>query len=232
MPDSTSLALQRASIQVKPGIAVDGPATLACRFNPKEYSITKSATWKTTPVSSSAATGTTQFIGANPRQLQMELFFDSWDSESGDVAADVSTLIGWTNPTQESIRNHTPQPPILIFHWGTSETPSFEAYLLSVNAHFTLFQPDGTPARATASISLQETPQSAQRQNPTSGGVPGRRTHTVAFGDSLQSIAYAEYRSPALWRGIAEANAIDDPFRLEAGTALMIPPKAQAAELS
>jgi nucleoid-associated protein YgaU len=47
--------------------------------------------------------------------------------------------------------------------------------------------------------------------------------HTVVAGDSLPSIAWREYGDPTLWRPIAERNGIDDPMRLPAGTALLIP---------
>jgi nucleoid-associated protein YgaU len=59
--------------------------------------------------------------------------------------------------------------------------------------------------------------------NPTSGGQPGRRTHTVGQGETLQSIATANYGTPALWRRIAEVNGIDDPTRVRPGTTVYLP---------
>jgi nucleoid-associated protein YgaU len=61
------------------------------------------------------------------------------------------------------------------------------------------------------------------RQNPTSGTLEAHRSRTVVAGDSLPLIAYAEYGDPGSWRTIAEANGIDDPLRLRAGTGLLIP---------
>jgi nucleoid-associated protein YgaU len=52
---------------------------------------------------------------------------------------------------------------------------------------------------------------------------PEMTTRTVRRGDSLTSIAAEVYRNPALWRVVAEANRIDDPLRLAAGTKLSIP---------
>ena len=60
--------------------------------------------------------------------------------------------------------------------------------------------------------------------NPTSGGISGRRVHTFSAGDTLHSVAYAEYGNPGLWRVLAEANGVDDPLRIAPGTALLIPP--------
>jgi nucleoid-associated protein YgaU len=49
-------------------------------------------------------------------------------------------------------------------------------------------------------------------------------------GDTLQSVAYAELGKPAYWRAIAELNGIDDPQRVEAGTTVLIPSAADAAQ--
>jgi nucleoid-associated protein YgaU len=95
-----------------------------------------------------------------------------------------------------------------------------------------MFRLDGTPVRAKVSISFEETPMSAAKQNPTSGGQPGRRTHLVTMGDSLASLAYREYGDPGLWRAIAAANGIDDPSRLHPGMSLLIPPLREAASSS
>ncbi|MCA9527587.1 MAG: LysM peptidoglycan-binding domain-containing protein, partial [Myxococcales bacterium] len=43
-------------------------------------------------------------------------------------------------------------------------------------------------------------------------------------GETLQSIAGQEYDDPNQWRRIADANGIDDPFRLDPGVRLIIPP--------
>jgi len=49
------------------------------------------------------------------------------------------------------------------------------------------------------------------------------KVHTVADGDSLPSVAYANYGDATRWRTIAEANGIDDPLRLRRGHQLSIP---------
>lgn len=212
-------ALQKAYIEAGP----PDRRRLTCRFNPTEYSITKSASWSQAPTQSAEQAPQPQFLGTNPRSLQMELFFDGWDSNSGDVRRDIETLIDWTKPTRQSANTQRPVPSVLVFHWG--QTASFEAYLSSVNVRYTMFGQDGKPLRATANVTLEETPPppSRQRQNPTSGSVAGRRTHVVTAGDSLHSIAYREYGDATAWRRIAEANAIDDPLSVSAGMRILVP---------
>ena len=213
-------------------VAEDG-SKLDFRFNPKEYSISKAATWNR-PTSKGAKHATApEFGGVQPQTVQMELFFDDWEG-SGSLVHDIQTLLGWLKPTDKSInQKKKPQPLALQFQWGgTQPLAEFKGFLKSVSAKYTMFKSDGTPVRATAQISLEEIPQDAGKTNPTSGSPAGRRTHVVAAGDSLQSIAYREYEDPALWRGPAAYNGIDDPLRVPAGRRLLVPSADEAAQLS
>ena len=54
----------------------------------------------------------------------------------------------------------------------------------------------------------------------------------MTAGDSLHSVAQREYGKPALWRGLAAANGIDDPLRVPVGTSVLIPPREDAENLS
>jgi len=207
----------------------DGGQKLECLFNPREYTITKSATWHKTPAKGAKSAPKPEFVGSNPRSMSMELFFDAWE-KSGDVSKDVDTLLEWTSPTAKSLADNKPNPPIVVFHWGTKSY--FDAYIKQVSVKYTMFKTDGAPVRATVAIGFEEVPAEPSKTNPTSGGPTGRRTHIVAGADTLQSIAYAEYGDAALWRGVAATNGIDDPLRVAAGTTLLIPAATAAAELS
>ena len=50
----------------------------------------------------------------------------------------------------------------------------------------------------------------------------GAAFRLMTAGDSLQSIAQQEYGDPGMWRGLAELNGVDDPFRVSSGTTLLI----------
>jgi nucleoid-associated protein YgaU len=168
-----------------------------------------------------------------PTSISMEVFFDAFEELAGDVSHDVETLLVWTRPTPVSIARGLAQPPLLRFIWGANPVlQGFQGYLKSVTARYTLFRSDGTPIRATASISLEEVTPEAASQNPTSGSLEGRRSYVVAEGDTLHSIAFREFARAALWRGLANFNQVDDPLRLSAGTALLIPTRGEAERLS
>jgi hypothetical protein len=205
-------------------VARDLNTQVECRFNPREYAVGKSATWMRTPVRGAASASIPEFVGTNPRTLQMELFFDEWDSDSADVSTQVEILLSWTNPTQASISANKPNPPIVYFQWGTKRL--FDAYVKSISARYTMFRSDGTPVRANVTAAFEEVPSEPGRQNPTSGGRAGRRLHTVEPGELLHWIAFREYGDPFLWRDLAYENAIEDPLSpLAPGSTLLVPPE-------
>jgi nucleoid-associated protein YgaU len=210
----------------------DGSQPLEFRFNPKELSISKSATWNR-PTNKGAKHSTKpEFGGVQPQTVTMELFFDDWEG-TGNLVKDIELLLSWLKPTDKSInQSKKPQPNALKFHWGQGPLADFKGYLKSVSAKYTMFKPDGTPVRATAQITLEEIPADPKKQNPTSGAIAGRRSHVVAAGDSLHSVAFREYAEPALWRALAVLNGIDDPLRVAPGTRILIPTADEAAALS
>lgn len=214
---------------------VEGSKKLEFKFNPSEYSVSKSANWSNTAASKATKAGSKpHYVGSNPQSVSLKIFFDDWEALAGDVTKDVEQLLDWCTPTKKSIGNNKSQPPILRFTWGANmHLQVHKYYLSSVNATYTMFRRDGTPVRATADIKLSEVPtDDPDGQNPTSGAINTRRTHLISQGDSLQSIAYREYGRAGLWRGIAAFNNIDDPMRLQLGDQLLLPSLEEAAELA
>lgn len=210
----------------------EGSKELKFRFNPKEYSIQKSATWSRPTNKSAKSSAKPEFGGVQPQTVSMELFFDDWENPGADLVEDINTLLGWLKPTGESLNKKKPQPQILKLQWGSNKSLSeFQGFLKSVSVKYTMFKPDGKPVRATAQIALEEVPVDPEGTNPTSGSLAGRRTHVMAAGDSLHSIAYAEYGDPGLWRALAVFNDIHDPLRVAAGTRLLLPSADEATAM-
>jgi nucleoid-associated protein YgaU len=208
----------------------DGGSTeLKFRFNPKEYSISKSATWSRPTNKSAKSSSKPEFGGVQPQSVTMELFFDDWENPDADLVADIQKLMGWLKPSDESLDKKKPQPQILKFQWGGNQSLSqFKGFLKSVSVKYTMFKADGKPVRATANITLEEVPDEPKKPNPTSGSLASRRTRVLRAGDSLQSIAYDEYGDPNLWRALAVFNAIDDPLRMTPGSRLLVPSPDEA----
>ncbi len=191
------------------------------QFNPKELTIQKSAKWDRKPARNAKHASAPEFSGADPCKLTLEMFFDASEKELGSVVEPVEELFRCCVPTENTRQNKKAVPPLVQLSWGT--IVSFPGFITSVQAKYTLFAPDGTPIRATCSVSMEEMPGDPLGQNPTSGALSAHAVHKVVAGDSLASIAFREYGDPAMWRPLAEANNIDDPIRLPVGTTLIVP---------
>ncbi len=191
------------------------------QFNPKELSLTKSAKWKREAQRGAKKSGVPEFTGSDPCKLSLEMFFDATDTMGDRVVKSVEKLFECCVPTTESLQQKKGSPPWVIFRWGG--LTGFAAYVSSVAVKYTLFTPSGTPVRAVCTVTIEEISGELGGQNPTSGALAARETHTVIVGDTLPSIAFRAYGDPTMWRALAEANDIDDPMRLRNGATLLIP---------
>ncbi len=197
---------------------------IQCMFNPKEYSFTKKNTW-----TASKATGGNvpeyEFGGGEPATLSLKLFFDTFETGK-DVRLQHTDKVWKLMMIDTQLTDHKTQkgrPPKVRFQWGKAW--SFEAVITSITQTFMLFGEDGTPLRAQLDVGFQQVKDELTHppQNPSSGGPGGGRQWTVKDGDSLQSIAYAEYGDCNRWRAIADANRLEQVRRLRPGTTLEIP---------
>ncbi|MFI6374536.1 LysM peptidoglycan-binding domain-containing protein [Streptomyces sp. NPDC050546] len=198
--------------------------TFGFDFNPAQLSLTRRAQWKSTPAQIERDGALPEFMGAEAREMSVEIFLDSSAKPTGNtVLKKVESLLACCEVTNASIAAKQPSPPWVVFQWGSFSTARFTAYVSSVEATYSLFGTTGVPIRATCRLQLHEIPSKTKRQNPTSGALTAQRVHRVVAGDSLQSLAWREYGNAAAWRSIAEANGIDDPSRLPAGAELVLP---------
>lgn len=200
-------------------------------FNPAEYSIEKGNTFQSTSLPG-LATPVTQFVTGNADTLTMELYFDTYakSSRHGSVTQ------------REDVRNYTRKiaslldidpelhaPPICEFTWGpplgTPEGIQFTGIIEKVSQKFTFFLDDGTPVRATLSVTFKEY-KTIQQQLAEIGRQSADRTKLVEFkeGDALWLYASAEYGDPGQWRVIADNNRIENPRIIEPGKVLELPP--------
>jgi nucleoid-associated protein YgaU len=201
-----------------------GDGKLTFQFNPLEYSVNKSAEWTSTPQPTATEGAPPEFQGSVARKLSVSIFLDSTVGTK-DVDADITLLFSMCEPTDESIQQKSPQPPPILFGWGTNV--GFRACMRSVDVTYKLFTPMGTTLRAEASLSMEEIPTSLPPTNPSSGGLATRRTHTLVAGENLALVAHRAYGTPTMWRALAEANGIDDPMRVPIGTELLVPDRSE-----
>jgi LysM repeat protein len=196
-------------------ITPNGGQPIPVLFNPTQYSLDKSNQIAEIGIPGLGAP-ILQYVRGNVRTLSMELFFDTYEQQT-DVREHTNRIYELL-----AIDSDTHVPPVCTFTWGEF---NFQFVLDRVGGRFTLFLSDGTPVRATLTVTLKEFTDVAVevRANPTQSA-DHTKTSTVKRGDTLSSIAAAEYGDPAAWRPIAQANRIDNPRVLEPGRLLVIPP--------
>jgi hypothetical protein len=184
-------------------------------FNPTQYSLDKSNQLAEIGIPGLGAP-ILQYVRGNTRTLAMDLFFDTYEQQS-DVREYTDKIYGLLG-----IKSATHVPPICTFTWSDF---TFTCVLERVGGRFTLFLADGTPIRATLSVTFKEfiDVEVEVRRTPTESA-DHTKTRSVKRGDTLSSIAAAEYGDPTKWRPVAEANRIDNPRVLEPGRVLVIPP--------
>ena len=219
------MTLTKAIIEVLDDDAVDPgrglPKEIVVQFNPTEYTLAKGA-----QIGEVAINGLDspilQFIRGQNEKLTLDLFFDTAAEETQGQKRDVREM---TNSIYQlvKIQPATHAPPRLRFTWG--QGLSFKAIVENVQQKFTLFSEDGVPLRATVTVAFREYKTlKEQLQELNLQSRDHTRTRTVRRGDTLAKIAAEEYRDPALWRPIADANGIVDPLALTPGMELEIPP--------
>jgi hypothetical protein len=196
--------------------APPGAAPIPILFNPTTYSLDESNTVAEIGVPG-LGSPILQFVRGGARVLSMELLFDTYEDQR-DVREHTDRIYGLLG-----IERTTHAPPICVFRWGSGF--SLRCILERVSGRFTLFFPDGRPARATLTVSFKEyvDVEQAIRGSPTESA-DHTKTRAVARGDTLGSIAGEEYGDPRLWRAIASANGIHNPRRLQPGRVLVVPP--------
>jgi phage tail protein X len=201
------------------------------QFNPTQVTLSKSAQWTTRHAPKYRYAATPEFNGADPYTMNLQIFLDTSTTPSNTTVQDnVESLLSCCEVTASSIAADQPSTPWVFFQWGSFSTASFVAYVQSVQATYTMFNPSGTPIRATCDLSITQIPLVTKGQNPTSGALEAQRTHRIMAGDTLQLLAWREYGDATAWRAIAQANGIDDPLRLDIGAELLIPASSTSTE--
>jgi hypothetical protein len=181
-----------------------------------------------------------QFVSGQNEKLTFELFFDSTEDGTGSDAKSVTEATDAIYQLTKIVPT-THAPPIVTFRWGGPDFPgakvseanlggdqrrtSFKGIVESVRQRFTLFSPDGKPLRATLTVTMAEFKTLDEQLQQLNLNSPDRtHAHIVESGETLDSISARYYERPGAWRRIADANGLEDPRRLSAGTFLHVRP--------
>jgi nucleoid-associated protein YgaU len=216
--------LKKATITILGGAHKGDVITVL--FNPTEYSFERANAYKATPVPGLGAP-LLQFVNGECDTLAMELFLDDYTDPDGPTSLQqkpsdsVDKRLKALTKLLEIDRDLHAPPPVR-FNWGPME---FAAIIEKLGRKVTMFHPDGTPARATLSVSFKEYRTLRQQlEDPRRQSADKTKRRQVVGGDRLWAIAAREYDEPDEWPRIAEANDLDDPRDIVPGDWLEVPP--------
>jgi contractile injection system tube protein/LysM domain-containing protein len=187
-------------------------------FNPEEYTINKDNNF-----ASQAIPGLSgpllQFVHGNMRTLEMELFFDTYDTNSfskQDVRDLTNRVVNLT-----AIDPELHGPPILRVSWASLQ---FRCVLARVSQKFILFADDGRPVRARLNVTFNEYIDADREAKEIARQTANfSKVHVVTQGETISLIAAKYYDNAQVWRPIAIINDLSDPRDLFAGQSLRIP---------
>ena len=204
------MALEKAVIK-----NIDTNEDFTVLFNPKEYIIEKRTPWQEQDVIGLDSPAV-EFTMGERKRLSMELFFDTSDDKT-DVRE-------YTDKIEELmlVNSDEHRPPLLLFSWGQLQ---FKCVLEDMVQRFTMFTQDGSPIRAIVKVLFKEYSTAAsQIQEKPRHSADHQKRLVLREGESLSSLSAKEYADPKMWRVIAEANDIDNPYNVKTGTILKLPP--------
>jgi LysM repeat protein len=229
--------LSSGSKDTKAYFETESGKEIPCLFNPAQISMSLSAQWSDPPEDDddddddefvfSDDDEENQFKGTSRPTISFELMFDTTQAgKATPVTKFTEPLVNLTRKADvrgTSDAANDERPEWVRFRWGKFTT--FKAVVTSLNINFVLFNKDGVPLRATASITLEqfEDDKKWPRQNPTSGTLAPARQHVVQPGETLDRIADTHFADPTDWRTLAEANGIRDPFAIRPGQRISVP---------
>jgi hypothetical protein len=134
--------------------SLDDGTKVQAQYNPKQLQVTRSVPWQ--KVNQANGQGIhLEFTGAEGRGVTVELLFDGYE-QGASIAGSVAVLeklssVRDPSSTSEDMR----RPHRCVATWGGT-LPSFRCVIEALSTTYTMFGSDGTPLRATCTVTLKE----------------------------------------------------------------------------
>jgi LysM repeat protein len=184
-------------------------------FNPEEYNLNKDNNYASQAIPG-LQSPLLQFVNGNLRTLDMELFFDTFETKQ-DVRNETQQVVSLLDIDSDL---HT--PPVLRVTWGSLE---FRCVLAKASQKFIKFFLDGKPARAKLNVTFNEYLEAGTQVAAANLQTADfSKVYVVKEGDTLSGVAARFYEDSSKWRPIALLNGILDPLTISAGQEIHIPP--------
>ncbi|MBK9432937.1 MAG: peptidoglycan-binding protein [Sphingomonadales bacterium] len=218
----TEQSLKKAKlIELKEDLTseLSGGKSIDVQFNPDTLKVTY-ANQVVQPEGGNQAAGTSgrQFVGAGTTKLALTLWFDvtaMTENAVDDVRRLTKDVIHFMTPKASEQDSTKLVPPGTRFSWGSF---IFDGMVEGLEESLEFFSPEGKPLRAsiTLTLSQQKILVSTFEGSGAVSRAGARPFASAKQGDSVQSMAATSGKGGD-WQGIASANGIEDPLRMDAG---------------
>jgi len=218
---------------------------IPCLLNPEHVIMRRSSGIRTQPSTNSVGRVQRQhdallFTGGGRTELELQLLFDVRLGEGPAMIEDVRALTAplWRLTYNANRPGGIRRPPLVRFIWGKAW--NIPGVITDLAERTEEFNRSGRPQRSWVSLRLLQTdvpvPIISERRPVTAAALDALRaaiqplppqqlvTYQVIEGDSLPDLAQRFYDDAALWRLLADYNALDDPNHLRPGQVLVLPP--------
>lgn len=166
------------------------------------------------------------YTATKPEELKLDIIFDGtgiiegykYNGDDPSVKAQVKIFLD----TVYKMNGKTHRPPLLKVQWGQL---IFQGVLSNLDLNYTLFQPNGDPLRAKASVTfVKYIPQKERvaRENKSSPDLTHVRM--VKAGDRLDLMTHRIYNDPKYVLQVARVNGLSSFREIQPGTELVFPP--------
>lgn len=141
--------------------------SVVAQYNPGTLEVKQSVPWKK-PDAASQGTGANaapkadknymvmEFTGAEGREISLELLFDDFESDTGTIVDKIGRLEELARvrkPGSNADADRRPHHCVVV--WA-NVLPRFQCVITALSTKYTMFKSDGTPLRATVTITLKE----------------------------------------------------------------------------
>ena len=169
--------------------------------------------------------------GGGTTEIELDLLFDISLLDTPITDVRTQTLPLWqltehSDPAQSGAG-------IVRFVWG--KTWNIRAVIAALAERLEYFDIDGAPGRSWLRMRMLrvDEPEPGEQQIAAPQAQPNAQTQTIEVApipQRLDELAYRMYGDSSMWRHVAAANHVLDPFHIPAGSTLRLPPLQELQE--
>ncbi len=190
-------------------------------MNPENFSFESKMEFQAAQGQGTSATQA-KFIIKPPAEMAFELLYDNTGiidkNPRADIAEDLDKLKGFLMGYDGEVH----RPRFLEFVWGKSLV---KGVCSSLNITYKLFNPNGTPIRALAKVTIREmTPEERRVAEERRSSPDLTHYRIVKKGDTLPLMCYRIYGHSKYYLQVAQVNKLSNFKYLQPGDEIFFPP--------